>query len=53
MWDDYQKTFGIKYLKLMGFFVGSVVLAVVIPILYWKFTTSGGEDMVDRTNLLI
>jgi hypothetical protein len=53
MWDAYQKTLGIKYLKAIVFFVGSVGLVVGIPILFWKFTTSNGEDTVDRTNLLI
>jgi hypothetical protein len=53
MWQDYQKTLGIKYLKVMGFFVGFVALVVVTQILFSKYTTSNGEDMVDRTNLLI
>ena len=53
MWEDYQKTLGTKYLKVIGFFVGFVALVVVTQILFSRYTTSSGEDMVDRTNLLI
>jgi hypothetical protein len=53
MWQGYQNILGMKYLKGTIFFVVSAVLVVGIPILFLKSTTSSGEDMVDRTNLLI
>jgi len=53
MWFAYQKGLGIKYLSVMVLYVLFAVVVVGIQMLFWKYTTSNGEDMVDRTNLLI
>jgi hypothetical protein len=47
------KSFGTKYwngiILLAGFVVGGVATAIIFS----RYTTSSGEDMVDRTRLLI
>jgi hypothetical protein len=53
MWEGYQKTSGGSFLKGMTFFAGFVVGVAGILIICWKSTTLSGEDMVDRTTLLI
>ena len=53
MWGDYQKNYGGLSLKEMTFFAGFAVGAVGSLTLFWRFTTLSGEDMVDRTILLI
>ena len=53
MWESYQKTSGGSLLKGMSFFAGFVVGVAGILTICWKYTTLSGEDMVDRTTLLI
>lgn len=42
-----------KFLKEMLILAVFVAGAVATAIIYWKSITSSGEEMVDRTNLLI
>lgn len=53
MWQDSQKNSGTGYWNGIIFCVVSVIGVVAIVITYWKSITSSGDDMVDRTNLLI
>ena len=47
MWHDYRGILGIKYLRVMSFFVVFVALVAGIPILFSKSTTLSGEDTED------
>ena len=53
MWQGYQKNLEGPFLKGMTFYAGFVIGVAGILIICWKYTTLSGEDMVDRTNLLI
>jgi hypothetical protein len=53
MWQGYQGSTDTKYLKGIIFSAGFVIGVAGILTLFWKYTTLSGEDMVDRTNLLI
>lgn len=44
---------GVRFWSEMILLAVFVAGAVASAIIYWKSITSSGEDMVDRTNLLI